>query len=167
MIKVCKRYHFAGENVTEVVEVPEDSPDAKKWPVWQSLDEMEASAPEGPISPPSSENHPNSAPPTESPSNPPAPAPSGKRPGPRKTKTRLPELPGRSSTTAKKLTTLDKSVMDWKAHVQSSENEVLHDELEANRRGGGYLEKVEFLQRVDERKDAILDAANTSKRKRG
>src|SRR5258708_21730112 len=138
MVKVCKRYLFAGENVTyvascplkyfpplyivarEVVEVPEDSPDAKKWPLWHSLDETEASAPtsEEPVPPPSSENHPNSAPPAENPSNPPA----GKRPGPRKPKTRLPELPGRSSITAKKLTTLDKSVMDWKAHVQSSEN---------------------------------------------
>ena len=41
----------------------------------------------------------------------------------------------RRATKVKKLTTLaDKSVMDWKAHVQSSESAGLQDELEANRR---------------------------------
>ena len=58
------------------------------------------------------------------------------------------ELPGRGATKAKKLTTLDKLVMDWKGHVQSSESARLQDDLEANRRGGGHLEKVNlyFLQ---------------------
>lgn len=56
--------------------------------------------------------------------------------------------------------------MDWRSHVQREGQSGLKDELEANRRGGGYLEKVEFLQRVEERKADALDAT-TSKRRRG
>lgn len=50
----------------------------------------------------------------------------------------------------KKLSTLDKSRLDWKSHVESSDKDA-RDELEANRRGGGYIEKVEFLGRVEGR----------------
>lgn len=57
--------------------------------------------------------------------------------------------------------------MDWKAHVQAEQGKVgLQDELEANRRGGGYLEKVEFLQRVEERKEGTLEALKSGKRRR-
>lgn len=66
----------------------------------------------------------------------------------------------------KKLTTLDKSAMDWRAHVQTQEP-TLKDELNGHRRGGGYLEKVAFMQRVDERKDDLLEANKTGKRRRG
>lgn len=55
--------------------------------------------------------------------------------------------------------------MDWRAHLQTGE-EGLKDELEANRRSGGYLEKVEFLKRVDERKEETLEASRSSKRRR-
>lgn len=68
---------------------------------------------------------------------------------------------------AKKLTTLDKSAMDWKAHVSHAQDSSLKDELEANRRSGGYLEKLEFLQRVGERKDEAFEANRSTKRKRG
>lgn len=92
----------------------------------------------------------------------PAPA---KRPGPRRPKTVLAPLPGAQK--AKKLTVLDKSAMDWKEHVQSAgESSELKDELEAHRRGGGYLEKVEFLKRVEERKEEALEASKTGKRRR-
>ena len=93
-----------------------------------------------------------------------APKPHAKRPGPRRPKTTLEPLPSAQKT--KKLTTLDKSAMDWRSHVQQEGQSGLKDELEANRRGGGYLEKVEFLQRVEERKADALDAS-TSKRRRG
>jgi hypothetical protein len=69
-----------------------------------------------------------------------------------------------SSAKAKKLTTLDKSSMDWRAHVNESEPSV-KDELEANRRGGGYLEKVEFLKRVDERKDGLIEMSKGKRRR--
>jgi len=163
-VKIWKRYRFAGEEVTEVVEVLEDSPDAKKWPLWQPPDKKDPSEMSSTTCPtlPTTEIAINTGTTLTS-----ATFPPGKRPGPRKPKTQLPDLPRQSSTKATKLTTLNKSVMDWKAHVQSSEHAGLHDELEANRRGGGYLEKVEFLQRVDDRKDAMLEASNSTKRKRG
>jgi hypothetical protein len=42
----------------------------------------------------------------------------------------------------------------------------LKDELEAHRKAGGYLEKVEFLTRVEERKEENLDVMKSSKRRR-
>lgn len=53
--------------------------------------------------------------------------------------------------------------MDWKTHTQGTE---LQDELEANRKGGGYLEKVEFLQRVEGRKEETLEALKSRKRRK-
>ncbi|WRT65431.1 uncharacterized protein IL334_002374 [Kwoniella shivajii] len=52
----------------------------------------------------------------------------------------------------KKMTTLEKSQMDWKSHTSSSTG--LSDELNANRKNGGYLDKRDFLDRVDERRSA-------------
>jgi hypothetical protein len=78
----------------------------------------------------------------------------------------LAALPTPASTKAKKLSTLDKSAMDWQSHIQTAEDPGLKDELEANRRSGGYLEKVEFLKRVDERKEDVVEANKGSKRRR-
>ena len=52
------------------------------------------------------------------------------------------------------------SALEWKAHVNTSSGgePELGAELEANRRGGGYLEKAEFLQRVWDRKNQTLEA---------
>lgn len=88
-----------------------------------------------------------------------------KRPGPRKPKIVLPPLPqaGSSSQKPKKLTTLDKSAMDWRDHVNTSQDA---DQLDVNRKGGGYLDKVDFLQRVEERKESVLDANKSGKRRR-
>jgi len=131
----------------EVVEVPIDSSNAKKWPLWRSPEETQTTT--------------SSGPPPES-SGPSKPTP--KRPGPRKSKASLPSLPTSSQKT-KKLSTLDKSAMDWRAHVQGSESG-LKDELEANRRSGGYIEKIEFLNRVEERKANVMEAGKSSKRRR-
>lgn len=57
--------------------------------------------------------------------------------------------------------------MDWRAHVTTTQDPELKDELDANRRGGGYLEKVEFLQRVGERRDEAFEANKGGKRRRG
>ena len=132
----------------EVVEVPIDSPDAKKWPLWSSPEETQTTV--------SSEPPPSEAPGSSKPAH--------KRPGPRKSKVSLPSLPTPSQK-AKKISTLDKSAMDWRAHVQGSESG-LKDELEANRRSGGYIEKVEFLNRVEERKASMLEAGKSGKRRR-
>lgn len=70
----------------------------------------------------------------------------------------------------KQLTTFQKSAMDWRAHIASEEQlgVGVKDELEANRRegGGGYLEKVEFLERVGQRREEIFESAKSSKRRR-
>ncbi|KAK0204208.1 bucentaur or craniofacial development-domain-containing protein, partial [Desarmillaria ectypa] len=148
-VKVEKRYLFAGENVVEVVEVPEDSPDAKKWPLLSESTEEGSSTT------------------TESPpiaSGTSTPVPPKKKPGPRKGKLYLKDLPGPSKQKPKKLTTLDKSAMDWRSHV-SAEPSSFKDELEANRRGGGYLEKIEFLERVGERREGALEASKSNKRR--
>ncbi|KAJ7253704.1 bucentaur or craniofacial development-domain-containing protein [Mycena haematopus] len=148
-LKVEKRYLFAGEYTVEVVEVPEDSADAKKWPLWRPPEEAAGSS--------SAQATPLSSAPSTS-----GARPLAKRPGPRKSKTSLTDLPTQK---ARKLSTLDKSAMDWHTHI-NAEPPDMKDELEANRRGGGYLEKVEFLNRVDARKEDALEASKSTKRRR-
>lgn len=186
-------------NDSEVVEVPEDSADAKKWPLWKKppdgKDETAAQPTptndDGASKPPTSDS-----PPVPPPPPPPAPSSSSlatpestttsrpsppttttttkqqqPRPGRRKPKQQLAEVPSAASRKGlKRLTTLEKSALDWKAHVDASSGErerELAAELEANRRGGGYLEKVEFLQRVGDRKNQALETNLDHKRRRG
>ncbi|KAK0496485.1 bucentaur or craniofacial development-domain-containing protein [Armillaria luteobubalina] len=151
MVKVEKRYLFAGENIVEVVEVPEDSAEAKKWPLFSgsTKESLGATTESLPVVSGTS-----------------TPVPPKKKPGPRKGKLSLKDLPGPSKQKPKKLTTLDKSAMDWRSHV-SAEPSSLKDELEANRRGGGYLEKIEFMERVGERREEALEASKNNKRRRG
>ncbi|KAG6885049.1 hypothetical protein C0992_005498 [Termitomyces sp. T32_za158] len=159
IVKVEKRFRFAGETVVEVVEVAADSPDAKKWPLWNEKGDSHikpaVSPPEeyksGEVSLEASSESSTST------------KPAVKRPGPRKSKTVLAAIPTQK---AKKLSTLEKSAMDWQAHVQASGESGLKDELEANRRGGGYIEKVEFLNRVEERREGVVEANKGSKRRR-
>ncbi|KAF4616476.1 hypothetical protein D9613_008438 [Agrocybe pediades] len=186
LVKVEKRYLFAGKEVIEVVEVPENSADAKKWPRWKDPATNTGDGPDcGPKS--SSEslatNEVKESPVAPIISTPPdnttttpvdndaqrssTPKPAPRKPGPRKSKVSLAPLPG--SSKAKKLTTLDKSAMDWRNHIQSQQQSGSSDavdELEANRRSGGYLEKVEFLKRVEERREDNLDAAKSMKRRK-
>lgn len=42
------------------------------------------------------------------------------------------------------------SQMDWKNHTAADRN--INEELEANRKAGGYLQKKDFLERVGERR---------------
>ncbi|KAF9069501.1 bucentaur or craniofacial development-domain-containing protein [Rhodocollybia butyracea] len=78
----------------------------------------------------------------------------------------LGDIPGssRAGGAPTKLTTLAKSAIDWRVHV---DNDLTKDELEANRKqgGGGYLEKVKFLDRVSERRENILNASKSGKRR--
>ncbi|KAI0666225.1 bucentaur or craniofacial development-domain-containing protein [Trametes maxima] len=161
-VKIVKRYRFAGEEVTEVKEVPADSQEAKEWPRWTSSDENPAPPPVS-EQPSASGAGPGPATAAASSSSASSVKPPGKRPGPRKPKTTLAPIPKKQAV--KKLSTLDKSAMDWRAHVEGEAAPEVKDELEANRRGGGYLEKVEFLQRVEARKEEVLDA-NKGKRRR-
>jgi len=140
----------------EVVEVPEDSEDAKKWPLWSESGVPNQNTADG-GDPASNSSAALVNPATEN--------SKSKARGPRKSKLVLPSLPTSSQPKARKLTTLDKSSMDWKVHV-NSDGATAKDELEANRRSGGYLGKIEFLQRVSERKDNILEDNQAKKRRR-
>ncbi|WWC68963.1 uncharacterized protein I206_102899 [Kwoniella pini CBS 10737] len=56
----------------------------------------------------------------------------------------------------KKMTTLEKSQLDWKSHTKSIKG--LNDELNLNRKNGtGYLDKKDFLNRVDERRSSAFE----------
>ncbi|KAF8886494.1 bucentaur or craniofacial development-domain-containing protein [Infundibulicybe gibba] len=162
MVTIEKRYRFAGEDVVDIVEVAQDSADAKKWPVWKPPVDSSATPQDQPPVEPQTSTPPGVPGPSDPPTN---TKPPGKRPGPRKPKISLAVIPNNGQKT-KKLTTLDKSAMDWRAHVQAEQDSGVQDELEANRRSGGYLEKTAFLKRVDERKDDVLQAARSSKRRR-
>ncbi|KAF6747203.1 bucentaur or craniofacial development-domain-containing protein [Ephemerocybe angulata] len=90
-------------------------------------------------------------------------------PAPRKPKTTLAPLPSKSAP-LKKLTTLEKSALDWAKHTAqpSSSDGVAPtaEELEAHRRGGGgYLDKVEFLNRVEERKESMLSSQSSGSKR--
>jgi len=157
LVKIEKRYRFAGEDVVEFLDVPEGSKDAKTWP----LADHETRTPIAPNTAAVASTSASIIPETVNlTTNKPS------RPGPRKPKTSLPPLPSSSSQKAKKLTTLDKSAMDWRAHLNSSADPGLKDQLEENRKAGGYLDKVEFLERVGKRKDDILDTNKSNKRRR-
>lgn len=148
------------------MDVPEDSEDAKKWPLWKPpSEEKPASDSTQPgETPASGDDAQSGVTPSTSSAGATGKKPA-KRPGPRKPKTILAPLPGAQK--AKKLTTLDKSAMDWRSHVASAQTSSgLKDELEANRRGGGYLDKVEFLNRVEERKEDAFEATKSTKRRR-
>jgi len=146
-----------------VIEVPDDSPDAKKWPLWQPPEQDNPGVSSTTSAEPLYQDAAASSSDTSLSQNPSKSQPAGKRPGPRKPKT---SLTAPSSQKAKKLTTLDKSAMDWSAHINTQQDPAIKDELEANRRGGGYLEKVEFLKRVDERKEDAIEAHKSNKRRR-
>ncbi|KAJ7150979.1 bucentaur or craniofacial development-domain-containing protein [Mycena crocata] len=150
MVKIERKYIYAGEQAVEIVEVPEDSAEAKKWPLWRPPEDSTASSSTQDSSLLSSAASTSAA------------RPAAKKPGPRKPRTSLADIPTQKP---RKLSTLDKSALDWRAHV-SAEPADMKDELDANRRGGGYLAKVEFLNRVDQRKDDALEASKSTKRRR-
>jgi len=133
-------------------EVPEDSADAKKWPLWRPPEQAAASSSTQDVQDPS---------PLPSSTSGAAPQPPN-RPGPRKSKTTLANIPIQK---ARKLSTLEKSAMVWSAHVNTEPSD-MKDELDANRRSGGYLEKVEFFGRVEARKEEALGASKSTKRRR-
>lgn len=143
-------------SVRDVIEVEEDSPEAKKWPVYieSTLTDNSNRAKAEPLSTTSGENRAmkESTHPTKR-----------LAPGPRKSKTALSAIP--HSTKSKKISTLEKSAMDWQAHLIST-NPSEKDELDANRLSGGYLEKVEFLKRVEDRKEDLLEVMKSSKRRK-
>ncbi|KAJ6532718.1 hypothetical protein DFH09DRAFT_1370213 [Mycena vulgaris] len=102
----------------EIVEVTEDSADAKKWPLWRPRGESAASSSTQELQdPPPVSSTPGASTSTA--------RPPTKKLGPRKPKTSLANIPTQK---ARKLSTLDKSAMDWRAHV-NAEPPDMKDEL--------------------------------------
>jgi len=155
MVKVVKKVRYAGEDITQVIEALEDSKEAKEWPLWKK-DARESSASKEDTTKEQKSDLSTLASTSAAP-------PKSKTLAsiPRKRKT-LGDVP---TGKAKKISTLDKSLMDWNSHLSTNPNRQMRDELEANRRAGGYIERVEFMQRVSERKEEGRQMA-TSKRRR-
>ncbi|KAB5592875.1 Bucentaur or craniofacial development protein [Ceratobasidium theobromae] len=162
MVTIEKKYRFAGEDVIEKVKVAEDSQEAQQWRSRQLPNQVISKPPvtQTPSSPNSGNSTPNTA------------LSAGTQPPPATgaTKSKVTAKPRKSlsglaaAAKPKKLTTLDKSRLDWQSHLASATQEE-RDELERNRKAGGagYLEKVDFLVRVGERRETALE---DSKRKR-
>ncbi|KAH7869078.1 bucentaur or craniofacial development-domain-containing protein [Lentinula edodes] len=177
IVRVEKRYIFAGKEIrraVEVAEVPADSDEAKKWPrISPELTSASISSPANDSASDTIETTLITSATTSGASSSftqTSQKPSGPKRGPRRSKITLGEIPGTlRSARPTKLTTLEKSAMDWRSHVSEQDNNDLKDELEANRKqgGGGYLEKVEFLERVSERRESLLDSSKSGKRRRG
>ena len=53
--------------------------------------------------------------------------------------------------------------MDWKSHTGG--DKAINDELEANRRAGGYLQKKDFLERVGERRMGTFDSIEEGRKR--
>ncbi|CAE6505464.1 unnamed protein product [Rhizoctonia solani] len=165
-ITIEKKHRFAGEDVTEKIVVAEDSLEAREWRKRQSTEGQSTSSTTTPAvsTPGSGSSTPNTGSllPLETNDT------TSKLPLPTKVKPPVKSRKSLSSLAAagnpKKLTTLDKSRLDWQSHLASSTQEE-RDELERNRKAGGagYLEKVDFLTRVGERRENVFEE---SKRKR-
>lgn len=128
LVTIKRRYDFAGQTIEEEKQVPAESAEAKLY----LEDQAKVSAA------PSAARKPGAGPPKRrktpfgnfNPDNPTSTAP---------------------SKPAKKLNTIEKSRLDWAAHV---DQQGLGEELdEASRAKGSYLGKVDFLDRMSARRD--------------
>ena len=170
--------------------MPEGSEDAKKWPRWLSPEERSALSEAFPQADEQLSKHPKTSQaqifttavktstpetiitsPVTSALTSVLPSRPGPVPGPRRPKK---TLLTQTTPKPKKLTTLEKSAMDWRAHVDAESVDIggggvggsMRDELEANRRAGGYLEKVDFLDRVGARREEIFERERSVKRRK-
>ncbi|CAE6349982.1 unnamed protein product [Rhizoctonia solani] len=162
-IVIERKYRFAGEDVIEKVAVAEDSSEAQEWSKHQSTGDQSTNSGATPIiSTPGSES---STPKTSSleTNRTDTKTPPVKPKPPTKPRRSLSNLAAAGKS--KKLTTLDKSRLDWQSHLASSTQEE-RDDLERNRKAGGagYLEKVDFLARVGERRDTVFEDGKRKRR---
>ncbi|KAF8594667.1 hypothetical protein BDV93DRAFT_611784 [Ceratobasidium sp. AG-I] len=168
-ITIDRSYRFAGQDVVEKVEVAEDSKEAKEWRSRQlspRITPENASTATSPskLDTPAPSTH-QVEPLLSSSVDTPVVAPPAVAPKPKvATKPRKSLSSLAAAAKPKKLTTLEKSRLDWQSHVSAATLDE-RDELERNRKAGGtgYLQKVDFLARVGERRE---NAFEDSKRKR-
>ncbi|KAK6906925.1 hypothetical protein I203_100914 [Kwoniella mangroviensis CBS 8507] len=176
LVEVKRARRFAGETIYEIVKLKKDDPETiaylSKRDQDQDPNQTTSGSKEGTTN--TSENqsdipkddHPSSIPTqgqqqqkspitTSAPAPKPAPRPKGP-PIRRKPRQSL-EAMSAALDKGKKMTTLEKSRMDWKSHTTSTTG--LSDELALNRKnGGGYLDKKDFLDRVGERRSNTFDS---------
>ncbi|CAK9783992.1 unnamed protein product [Cutaneotrichosporon oleaginosum] len=146
MVEVQRPRRFAGETVYETVKLRASDPEAIKLLALQREREKNESGGSGGSGASSSSASP-------------AAGPKPRRKRPRQSLEAL----AAALEGGKKMTTLEKSQMDWTSHLSKSKS--IEDELAANRKSGGYLEKQAFLDRVGERRAAGQDAAKSSRRR--
>ncbi|GAA94893.1 uncharacterized protein L969DRAFT_25732 [Mixia osmundae IAM 14324] len=130
MIRITRKYTFAGEQVEQEVEVEEDSAEARAFQGLPANDEQAAGEPQtaADVS---------------------RPALTSARPGHRRPRTSLLDMHTKLGLKPPKMTTLEKSKHDWNKFVAK---EKISDDL-AKARKDGYLEKQDFLQRVQDKKN--------------
>lgn len=131
-IKITRTYEFAGKMITEEKEVDADSEEAK---AHLNSTAIKGTPKEGSLEP--------SAPHTLR--------------RKRKRESLLDAVITNSSTA--KLSTLEKSRLDWANFVDKSK---ISEELKYNNKGG-FLEKQDFLNRVESRRDGLLKEAKSKK----
>jgi len=163
-VTIVKKFRYAGEDISQTLEVDADSEDAKKWPTVESTPLPTPAGPEdnsyGTKTMPENLTAATTTVAEPLKAEPSTPAPQ-RRLGairPRKTLGDIPTSKG------KKISTLDKSLMDWSAHIDKGDAKMKHD-LEAHRRGGGFIEKVEFMDRVSQRRDEELRGSSSKRRR--
>ncbi|XP_069019088.1 craniofacial development protein 1 [Embiotoca jacksoni] len=141
-VTITKVFDFAGEEVRVKKEVAADSKEAKIYLKSRGSEQEEDADKEG----------------SSSPSQSPLPGPSAKRPA------GMSSLMGRFGGKKQKMSTLEKSKMDWDAFKSE---EGITEELAIHNRGReGFVERKNFLERVDHRQFELEKAVRQSNLKR-
>ncbi|WVQ63001.1 uncharacterized protein L199_001150 [Kwoniella botswanensis] len=169
LVEIKRARRFAGEIIYETVKLKKDDPETIAFFSKQDQNRTTSESKEGTTN--TSENqsdipkddHSSSIPTQgqqkQSPitTSAPAPAPRPKGPPIRRKPRQSLEAMSAALDKGKKMTTLEKSQMDWRSHTTSTTG--LSDELALNRKnGGGYLDKKDFLDRVGERRSDTFDS---------
>ncbi|XP_044049641.1 craniofacial development protein 1 isoform X2 [Siniperca chuatsi] len=140
-VTITKVFDFAGEEVRVNKEVSADSREAKSYLKSQNTKQEENGDDEK----------------RSSPSRPPLPGPSAKRPA------GMTSILSRIGGKKQKMSTLEKSKMDWDAFKSE---EGITEELAIHNRGReGYVERKNFLERVDHRQFELEKAVRLSNMK--
>ncbi|KAK4683752.1 hypothetical protein P7C73_g6477, partial [Tremellales sp. Uapishka_1] len=150
LVSVQRARRFAGETLYETVELPANDPEAIAFLAKKISSESPS---QEAVASPIAEDSSASASLVETPATPAAAKPKPK-PAPRRKPRQSLEAMAAAIDKGKKMTTLEKSQLDWKSHMATADDK-MREEVEANRRGGGYLEKRDFLERVEERRDGL------------
>ncbi|KAM6937912.1 craniofacial development protein 1 [Xenentodon cancila] len=142
MVTITKVFDFAGEEVRVNKKVSADSREAKSFLKNQNIEQEDNETKEK----------------NATPSQPPLPGPSAKRPA------GMSNILSRMGGKKQKMSTLEKSKMDWDAFKSE---EGITEELAIHNRGKeGYVERKNFLERVDHRRFELEKAVRLSNMKR-